>query len=226
MEHITPLLSASFIVITLLTVGLFYLAANKSKRILAIIIGWMALQFIIVQTGFYTNTKAVPPRLMLQLAPTLIFILILFLTKSGRRFIDSLNLKQLTLIHTIRIPVEIVLFYLYAAHTIPQIMTFEGRNFDIIAGFTAPLIYYFGFVNQKLSGKTILIWNILSLALLINIVSIAVLSASSPFQQFGFNETNIALAHFPFNWLPSVVVPIVLLSHLVAIRRNLFEANQ
>jgi hypothetical protein len=219
MEQITTLLKVSFIVITILTVLQFYRASNKSKSFLKIIFAWMALQFVIVNLGFYANLDAIPPRLMLQLGPTLIFILILFLTVRGKNFIDSLNSKQLTLIHTVRIPVEIILFYLFLAKTIPQTMTFEGRNFDIIAGITAPIIFYFGFVKNTLSKAGILVWNVLSLGLLINIILIAVLSAKSPFQQFAFNETNIALGYFPFNWLPSVVVPIVLVSHLATLRQ-------
>jgi hypothetical protein len=219
MEQITTLLKAFFIAITVLTVWQFYRASNNSKPFLILILAWVAVQFGIVQTGFYANSNAVPPRLMFQLAPTLIFILALFLTVRGRNFIDNLNIKQLTLIHTIRVPVEIVLYYLFIAKAIPQIMTFEGRNFDILAGLTAPVIFYFGFVKNKISRKGILVWNVLSLGLLANIILIAVLSAKSPFQQFAFNETNIALGHFPFNWLPSVVVPIVLLSHLATIRQ-------
>jgi len=223
MEQITILLKAFFIAITFLTVWQFYRASNKSKSFLILILAWMTLQFVLVQTGFYANSSAVPPRLMFQLLPTLVFTIVQFLTVSGKRFIDKLNIKQLTLIHTIRIPVEIVLYYLFIAKTIPQIMTFEGRNFDILAGLTAPIIYYWVFIKNKISHKGLLVWNLLSLGLLINIVFIAVLSTKSSFRHFAFDEANIALAHFPFNWLPSVVVPIVLFSHLVAIRQLIFK---
>lgn len=97
-------------------------------------------------------------------------------------------------------------------------MTFEGRNFDILSGISAPFIYYFGFIKYKLSNKILLAWNILCLGLLINIVTNAVLSLPYPFQQFAFSQPNIAILYFPFIWLPAVIVPIVLLSHLASIR--------
>ena len=219
MEHVTILLKASFIAITFLTVWQSYRASNQSKPFLIIISTWMVLQLIVVRTGFYSNINAVPPRLAFHLMPTLVFILIMFLTVGGRRFIDSLNIKQLTLIHTVRIPVEIVLYYLFIEKTLPQIMTFAGRNLDMLAGLTAPIVFYWAFVKDKIKRKGLLVWNLLSLGLLINIILIALLSAKSPFQQFAFNETNIAIGHFPFNWLPSVVVPIVLFSHLAALRQ-------
>jgi hypothetical protein len=60
---------------------------------------------------------------------------------------------------------------------------------------------------------------VICLGLLINIVSNAILSAPFPFQQFAFDQPNIAVLYFPFIWLPCCVVPLVLLSHLAAIRQ-------
>jgi hypothetical protein len=98
-------------------------------------------------------------------------------------------------------------------------MTFDGSNFDILAGLTAPLVYYQAFVRKKLTQRMLLLWNIACLGLLINIVLTAILAAPTPFQQTAFDQPNIAISYFPFIWLPSVVVPIVLIAHLVAIRR-------
>ena len=65
----------------------------------------------------------------------------------------------------------------------------------------------------------ILIWNFICFGLLINIVVNAILSAPFPFQKFAFDHPNIAILYFPFVWLPCCIVPIVLLSHLAAIRQ-------
>ncbi len=219
MENVSSFLSVSFIVITILTVAQFYKASNNSKNVLIILGIWMFLQMFVGLTGFYTNTTAFPPRLILLALPTIIFIVALFSNKSGRSFIDSLNLKDLTLLHTARIFVELVLFGLFAAKAVPKIMTFEGSNFDIFAGLTAPIIYYFGFVIKNSGKMPLILWNLVCIVLLINIVSIAVLSAPTFLQKYGFEQPNIAIAYFPFLWLPSVVVPLVLFSHLAALRQ-------
>ena len=65
----------------------------------------------------------------------------------------------------------------------------------------------------------IIAWNVICLALLFNIVFTAVFSVQSPFQQFAFDQPNIAVLYFPFIWLPCCIVPLVLLSHLAAIRQ-------
>ena len=130
-------------------------------------------------------------------------------------------MKYLTLLHTIRILVELVLFWLFLHKFAPQIMTFEGRNFDIISGLTAPFIFYFGFIKRTLPNKILLLWNFISIGLLINIVTIAVLSAPFSFQKLAFDQPNIALMYFPFIWLPCCIVPVVLFSHLAAMRQLL-----
>ncbi|WP_254448726.1 hypothetical protein [Spirosoma rhododendri] len=174
---------------------------------------------VVAFTGFYRRTNTIPPRLALLIGPPLLFIIGLFVTKRGRQFIDSLRLDQLTVLHFIRINVEIILFMLFISKAIPEVMTFEGRNFDILAGLTAPLVYYLAFVRRQLSQRALLFWNLLCLGLLTNIVVTALLSAPTPFQRLAFDQPNIAIQYFPFVWLPSVVVPIVLFSHLTAIRR-------
>jgi hypothetical protein len=219
MEQVSNTLQAAFIIITLLSVLQFYRATKKSKIFLIIIAAWMIIQLFIGLSDFYLDTKSLPPRFALLIFPPLVCMIILFFTKKGNAFIDSLNVKQLTLLHVIRIPVEIVLYYLFIAKTIPQEMTFEGRNFDIIAGITAMIIYYWGYVKNNITKPILIAWNILCIALLLNIVVIAILSINTPFQQFGFTQPNIAIAHFPFNWLASVVVPLVLLAHLVSMKK-------
>jgi len=219
MENLPAYISIVFELTTILTIGLFYKATKNSRATLVIILSWLALQSFIGFSGFYTITNTIPPRFLLLVIPPLLVIIGLFSTAKGKQYIDSIDAKTLTLLHTIRIPVEIVLFWLSINKVVPELMTFEGRNFDILSGLTAPLIFYFGFVKNRLDKKIILIWNFICLGLLINVVANAVLSAPFLFQKFAFDQPNIAVLYFPFNWLPSCVVPLVLFSHLVTIRQ-------
>lgn len=219
LEKVSTTLDICFVLITLFTVGLLFFAAPKSRSHW-IIIGlgvWMLLQAFLAYSGFY-KVHFTPPRFIAMALPPALFIAGLFATSSGRAFIDRLNVAKLTILHTIRIAVEIVLYFLFMAKAIPEIMTFEGRNLDIVAGLTAPLVYYYSFVKKVLPASSLMLWNLTCLGLLLNIVVLAVLSAPSPFQKLAFEQPNVAIAHFPYVWLPSVVVPIVLFSHLIVIR--------
>ena len=212
-------LNILFIATTLLAVFLFYKAANQSGTTLIIIVAWLLLQAAVAFTGFYKITTGFPPRFALLAFPAVLFIAILFITAKGRTYLDSLDAKTLTLLHIVRIPVELTLYWLFLNKAVPQVMTFAGRNYDIIAGLSAPIVYYFGFVRKNLNRTALIAWNILCLGLLANIVITAVLSVPTAFQQFGFEQPNTAILYFPFVWLPCCVVPLVLLSHLAILRK-------
>lgn len=230
-------ISIVFGITTAVTVLLFYWALENSSSLsvkrnsIKILIGlvlWLLIQTVLTLQNVYSaHTDFFPPTiLMLGILPALLIITALFCTNKGRQFIDSIPLLNLTYLNIVRVPVEVVFFWLFLNKAIPELMTFEGRNFDILAGISAPVIAYFGLYKKIISGKVILIWNFICLALLINIVIIAFLSAPSPVQKLAFNQPNIAILHFPFSWLPTFIVPVILFGHLTSIRLLLKGRNR
>jgi hypothetical protein len=219
LENIPLHLLATFIIATVFVIFMILKACQWNRKMVALIALWLPIQAYLGYCEFYLDTKSMPPHILLLIPPAVVLIAITFLTDGGRAFIDRLDLRTLTLLHTVRIPIEFCLLWLFYAGAVPELMTFEGRNFDIIAGITAPIVFYGYFVRQKISDKMLLWWNIIMLLLLVNIVVNALLSAPLPIQQFAFDQPNIGILYFPFVWLPSFIVPIVFFSHLVAIRR-------
>lgn len=219
MQHLPFYIPAVFVATTLLTFFFIAKALDFSKKVIFIITAWLLLQAIVASSGFYHHLTAMPPRILLAIVPPFAIIVLLFSTTSGRRIIDTLPADVLTLLHVVRIPVEIVLYWLFMHKTIPGIMTFEGRNFDILSGVTAPVVYYYGSVKKKMRSRYIIVWNMICLALLFNIVITAILSAPFPFQQFAFDQPNIAVLYAPYIWLPCFIVPVVLFSHIAVIRQ-------
>jgi hypothetical protein len=198
-------------------------ARQNLTKIIIVLVLWLIIQAILTIKNVYNSeTNFLPPKILLfGILPVALTIIVLFVTHKGREFIDSLPLTKVTYLNIVRIPVELVLFWLFLYKAIPELMTFEGRNFDIVAGITAPLIAYFGWRKRKISRTVILTWNFICLGLLINIVANAFLSAPSPLQKFAFDQPNIAILNFPFSWLPTFIVPIVLFGHLTSIRQLL-----
>jgi len=217
--NLPMVLNILFIATTLLAVFVFYKASNNSAFTLMLLFAWLLLQAVVAFSGFYEVTTGFPPRFALLALPAFIFIILLFITAKGRKYIDGLDIKTLTILHIVRIPVELTLYWLFINKAVPQVMTFAGRNYDIIAGLTAPLFFYFGFVKNSLGKTALIAWNIICLGLLANIVITAILSVPTSFQKFGFEQPNTAILYFPFVWLPCCVVPLVLLSHLVSLRK-------
>ena len=209
-----------FLLTVILTFLLFINAVRNKPTAAIVLVIWLAVTGILSINKVFQNTSTMPPRLMIVIAPAILFIILLLITKRGRKFTDNIDLKKLTLVHIVRVPVEITLFMLSTHKLIPELMTFAGRNFDILSGITAPIVYFVCFKNSQLKNrKLLLVWNFICLGLLLNIVINALLSAPFPFQQFAFDQPNIAILYFPFTWLPCFIVMIVLYSHLAAIRQ-------
>jgi hypothetical protein len=223
-EGLPSYVSITFTLTTFLTVGFLLYAVRQTvfntlpaKILVALTAFWLLFQAVAALGGFYQVTDVLPPRIFLLGAFPAILLIIAYFIFFRARFIEPLPLKVLTWLHVIRIPVELSLLWLFQNALVPRAMTFEGRNFDILSGLTAPVVAWLAFRGGKVNRPLLIVWNVLALGLLVNIVTIAVLAFPSPIQRIAFEQPNFAIMYFPFNWLPSVVVPIVLFSHLAAL---------
>ncbi len=220
-----------FLLTTLTTIWFLLKAAQPagktslpSKLLFFLLPLWLLLTGFLSTTEFYRES-AMPPRVVaFAVLPAVICTVVYFIFFPS--FISKLSLKWLTILHVIRIPVEIVLLWLFMAGQVPRIMTFEGWNLDILSGITAPLIYWLAFRNGKTNKPVLIVWNIAALGLLANIVMIAILSFRSPLQQLAFDQPNVGVTYLPFIWLPAIVVPIVLFAHLTSLYQLIRYAEQ
>ena len=232
LPNLPTYIPVTFGLTVLTTLLLFYRAVTqatteatrkKAPLILIGLLAWLTIQAVLTGNGVYNTAPAAgPPRIVLfGILPVMLTIISVFTTSAGRRFADSLPLVNITWLNTIRVVVELVLYWLFLHKAVPELMTFEGRNYDIFSGITAPFVAYFGLTKHTLNRRWLLTWNVVCLGLLLTIIVIAFLSAPTPLQQFAFDQPNRAIGNFPFSWLPTFVVPIVLFGHLVSIRRLL-----
>ncbi|MGR3809438.1 hypothetical protein [Jiulongibacter sp. NS-SX5] len=203
-----------FTLTTLYAVWLFKTVFKPDKVAWTVLFLWLITQAYLAYVGFYEINDTLPPRFALVLFPALLVVLYLVYIKG----VNITDVEALHRVHTVRIPVEIVLWLLAGYQVLPELLTFEGRNFDIIAGLTAPLIILYGLRKQIIDRQRIILWNFIGLFLLGNIVVTAILSVESPLQQFGFETPNRAVLTFPYVWLPAFIVPLVLFAHLQSIK--------
>lgn len=176
----------------------------------------MLFHTVLAMGGFHHHFASLPPRLLI-FGPLPAFLFVIAFLSFDRETVARLPLTILTLIHVIRIPVEFVLHSLYYEGGIPREMTFEGWNFDIATGITAPIAYLLAFGKEGVNKPLLIGWNLAGLFLLAVIVITAVFAFPFPFQRLGFEQPNVAIAYFPYIWLPTVVVPIVLFCHLASL---------
>lgn len=212
-EHLPQWLNLLFCLVVLAVLILFYFSNGKNGRLLAILVLWTILQSVLGYIGFYDEVDSVPPRIAFLLGPVFLFT-IYGLTGSRKEWVlNHRNHYVSTFLHTVRIPVEICLAYLFVYKMVPELMTYHGRNFDILAGITAIPVGLL-LLNKKIKRVPLLIWNVVCLGLVLFILVNGLLSAETPLQQFAFDQPNRALLFFPYVLLPAVVVPIVIFTHI------------
>ncbi|MGE0771683.1 MAG: hypothetical protein AB7K37_08225 [Cyclobacteriaceae bacterium] len=178
---------------------------------------WVSIVSVLSISGFLQDFSTFPPRMMIVLVVPLITIIGISTTKRLKHILSFIPPQRIIGLQVFRVFVELLLWLLFVIELLPVQMTFEGRNFDVLAGLTAPVVAYFCFVRKVWSKTVAVVWNFLSLALLINIVTIALLSIPSPFRHFMNEPANTIVAHFPIVWLPAILVPLAYTLHIFSL---------
>ena len=234
MENIPGYVSITFICTVIATFGFIYYAitvradknSNVPTMVVTFLLVWIFAISILTFYGFFRDFDSSPPRFLYLILPPLLLILSVLIHPGGRSFLKKLPLTTLTYIHIVRVPVEIVLWWLSIEKVIPSIMTFEGMNYDILSGISAPFagIFLVGLRSKSKIGA--FIWNLLAFVLVVNIIYRAIASTPYFFDAASFEYPNIAVFYFPYVLLPAFIVPSILFSHLVSFYRLLTDREE
>lgn len=215
-EGLSSYTNIMFLVAWLVGIVLFHFANSKPYKLISLLIIVSIIQSILAYIGFYHDTSSVPPRFILALGPSIVVIIYGLLPKQLAWLRSHRVLKYSTLLHAIRIPVELTLFQLFLHGSVPELMTYHGRNFDILAGIIGLALGVILFF-RPISNKLMIIWNIIGLAMVTFILANGILSSRLPVQQFAFDQPNVAIEYFPFILLPAIIVPLVVYTHITDI---------
>jgi len=186
---------------------------------LAILLAYLAIPSALARLGMLSRYDPLPaPALLLLLGLTLLTVAIVF-SPLGARVAAGIALGAIVALQAFRIPVELLLHRLYLEGAVPIQMTYLGRNFDVISGITGLVLGLWLLRRRSTPRGVVLAWNLLCLALLVNIVAVAVLSTPVPFRRFTEGPPNLLPSTFPYIWLPSFLVQVALGSHLLVFRQ-------
>jgi hypothetical protein len=221
-------LNLLFILTTLVTYAMLVIAmmsgeTNKNGRTVnlmsILLLLWIIFQSTLALNKWFMDRKSMPPHLLFPIITCALLITLVFVLKKPRKWTEQLNAELLVWIHIIRIPVEIVLYQLAIHKQLPWSMTFKGLNFDIVFGITAPIMAILYFRMKKINFRVMQIWHWLGLLSVGLVVLRGIGSLPSPLQWWDFSQPNYAVMHFPFVWLPSFIVPVVIFAHIAAMRQ-------
>lgn len=194
--------------------GFNFRAAMNTGIFLIILTGILLL---LSQQGWMHTFETFPPPGLRVFIALLIFTAVLATSPIGKRIASNTPILLLVGFQVFRIPVELLIHHAATQGIAPMEMTYSGRNMDILSGITAVILALFLF-RGHVSSKWILGWNLLSLALLINVVGTAILTMPHPLQVIPTDTPNIWVTFSPFILLPGVLVCSALFGHLLVFR--------
>ncbi len=157
-------------------------------------------------------TRRSPPPFALLIAATLALALVLAFSPLGDRLARFVPLWALVLAQAFRLPLELAMHALYLRGIMPWQMSYSGRNFAGATALPVPAIAHSGGARRLVAA-----WNLMGLALLANVVAVAILSTPR-LRYFGPDQLSGFVAYAPYVWLPAVMVLAALAGHLVIFR--------
>ena len=213
--------------IPLLAVGvaalfLWAVARVSSGRTTAVLgaltVAWMTLTAGLAHAGVLLRFDLRPP-------PMLLLMICLFglgigigVSRLGAR-LAALPAATLVLAQAFRLPLELVMHEAAASGVMPHVLSFSGYNFDVLTGALAIPVGLALRANPARRGL-LMLWNALGSVCLIVIAFIAL--ASSPLVMlWGAQSLNLWVLHFPYVWLPAVMVLFAVAGHAVVWRKLL-----
>jgi hypothetical protein len=178
---------------------------------------WLGLTGALALAGRLRFTPF-PPTMLGLLASLPVLAIGLAASPVGRRLALGLPLAVLVGFQGFRIAVELLLHRAYVEGLMPIQMSYAGANFDILTGLSAAAL---GLVLRvrEVPRWAVLAWNVAGLGLLLNVLTIAILSSPGPLRRFHAEPSNVWVTRAPWVWLPAVMVLAALLGHLLVFRR-------
>lgn len=185
-----------------------------------VVLLWAALCRWLAVSGILADFSARPPRLVVLLGVMVVAALAIAFGRIGDK-LAQLPFAALVGFQAFRLPLELVMREAASEGLMPIQMSFAGNNFDVLTGLAAIIVAALCSVDR---APRPLIWafNLLGTLLLLGIMAIAV--ASTPvFAAYGTGpeKLNTWVAHFPYVYLPTILVMSALIGHLVLWRKLL-----
>jgi len=201
-------------------------ASSRARRAALATAMWMAATFAAAASGRLSFTT-MPPTMMVVIVLSLALALRIGLSATGGRIAAGVPLAVLVGVQGFRLPLELLMHRAYAEGLMPVQMSYSGRNFDIVTGSTAlVLAAALWLAPQRVSPRWVMVWNALGFGLLMNVLTIALLSAPTPLRVFTNEPANVWITQAPFVWLPAVFVLAALAGHIVVFRRLRMENRE
>lgn len=181
-----------------------------NTRIAVVIAGWFSIVVAASALSLFRTSghTASVPLIVAALAPLAGFAIWIAASRSFRRYALSLDLRLATLVHAWR-ATGFMFLVLAAYGVLPRTFALPAGWGDIAVGLTAPFVAAY-LATPKHRGVFIA-WHFAGLLDLVMAISLGILSTTSGGIGMG------AMTVLPLSLVPSFIVPLLAIAHIVAI---------
>jgi hypothetical protein len=178
---------------------------RKDAVVAALLTGWLAVALLIGATGWFRHASA-PAVAITVWSLTLIVLVTVWKVSLLREWTATTSLRGLILFHITRF-VGVYFLLLYQRHRLPYDFAVPGGIGDTLIA-TAALIL---FASRHLyeSRSLVLLWNSFGLFDIVLVVTTALRLGLRNWQSMA------ALRELPLSLLPTFVVPLIIVSHIL-----------
>ena len=226
------MLEFGYIALTVIMIIIILLGYNKTAKkslsesiaksnTLKVTIGlflWILYVTIIAKTGFLQE-YSLPPRFPIFLIfPAFIFTGFFLYKYRNSQIIKDIPTSWLVYYQSFRIIIESLFVATVTVGFLHPEVTFEGYNYDILFGFSAPIIGFLAFNRKVISNNGLLIWNYLGLVVIAFIIFLFTTTTYFP-EIWGSTETlaNKEMVMAPYVYVAAFLMPSAVFMHVVSI---------
>ncbi|MBX3474420.1 MAG: hypothetical protein KF754_08560 [Planctomycetes bacterium] len=202
--------------VAIIALGLRAGFEGRARLIALSLLGfWLALTGAVAAAGLLAPAPdKPPPNMALALTGTLT-LGGLALTAPGKRMAQRIAGKWVVGMQAFRIPVEVCLWLGAETGVSPVLMSWHGRNFDVING-----VLGLWMARRAVPRPVLVAFHLLGLALVFNVAGHAIAATPGPLQQIhGAENVPMFVTTFPYVWLPALLVPLAIAGHILGLRQ-------
>jgi hypothetical protein len=191
-------------------------AASLQRRFFVATLAWVAVVSGASFAGLLLPRGGPSPVFVAMLAGVVVLGPLIARSRVGDRLARGLPLAWLVGFQGFRLPLELTMHRAATEGVMPEHMSYSGLNFDILTGISA-LLLAVALMATQVPRWVIAAWNWIGLALMWNIVGIAILSTPM-IAWFGPDRLNVFVMQMPYTLLPAVLVLAAWACHLIVFR--------
>ncbi len=224
--RIAPVWNALFLATAVYCVALFFFFArretNPGARARALrwvsfaALAYLGVSHALARSAWLDQWELFPPPAMRVFFPLMALSVYLGAGPLGRFLGRVAGPALLVGAQVFRVPVELCLHGFVEVQAFPPQLSYGGLNFDIVSGLLA-LPVAIAWARGRIGVRGLVLYNVVGLALLLNIVVLALLSMPTPLRAFE-GMPNTLVVQPVYIWLPTVMVQTALVLHVATLR--------